>query len=251
MVTSDDTQLRTFIAQGLVSEVLHAVKSGKEATVYCCRASSNAEYPLVAAKVYRQHRLFRNDSVYQDGRVIRDRRTRRAVARKSRFGRQAHDLLWAQREYEVLCRLHAVGADVPRPIAGPISANRDVTLARNAILMEFLGDENGPAQPLNRARLSNDEAHEIFARLIGNVELLLAQDLIHADLSPFNVLIWQKRPIVIDFPQAIDPIDNPNATFLLLRDMENLCSYFARYGIEADAHGMALDLWERFVHGNL
>ena len=117
--------------------------------------------------------------------------------------------------------------------------------------MEFLGDENGPAQPLNRARLSNDEAHEIFARLIGNVELLLAQDLIHADLSPFNVLIWQERPIVIDFPQAIDPIDNPNATFLLLRDMENLCSYFARYGIEADAHGMALDLWERFVHGNL
>src|SRR5262245_49212255 len=73
--------LEPFFRQKWISEVLHTVKSGKEATVYCCRAHPDTEMDLFAAKVYRSRddRSFKNDAVYQEGRMILDRRLRRAV----------------------------------------------------------------------------------------------------------------------------------------------------------------------------
>src|SRR2546430_17425234 len=73
--------LDDFFAQGLITNVLYEVKSGKEATVYCCEAHPSTGVELLAAKFYRarQHRNFKNDSVYQEGRAILDKRVRRAV----------------------------------------------------------------------------------------------------------------------------------------------------------------------------
>jgi len=116
---SSDTisALDTFSDDGWIAEVLYEVKSGKEATVYCCRADSSKGGSLVAAKVYRarQNRLFKNDAVYQEGREIRDRRMRRAFTRKTSFGREVQASAWTGHEFQTLSLLHAAGAAGARP----------------------------------------------------------------------------------------------------------------------------------------
>ena len=96
--------LDSFFADGLITEVLYRVKRGKEATVYCCRAHPSTGADLLAAKVYRprNQRSFKNDAIYQEGRVITNGQIRRAVKNKSRFGRQMQFGLWVNHESEVL-----------------------------------------------------------------------------------------------------------------------------------------------------
>jgi RIO kinase 1 len=84
-----------------------------------------------------------------------------------------------------------------------------------------------------------------------NIAVWLAHDRVHGDLSPFNILYTEGRLVVIDFPQAVDPRMAPAARRLLERDVANVCKYFTRHGIEADAAGIARDLWERFTYGAL
>jgi len=74
---------------------------------------------------------------------------------------------------------------------------------------------------------------------------------VHADLSAYNVLYWQGRARIIDFPQAIDPRFNSNALSLLTRDIENICRYMSRYGVEHDARRIANQLWWRFKKAEL
>ncbi|TMF49857.1 MAG: hypothetical protein E6I32_05175 [Chloroflexi bacterium] len=232
-----------FFTEGLITEVLHVVKSGKEATVYCCRAHPSTGEELLAAKVYRSrnHRGFKNDSIYQEGRRILDGHVRRAVQNKSRFGREAQFGIWIDYEFAALNALSKVGADIPRPMAR----------SESAILMEYLGDHRGPASALQNVELSHNEVYPLFEQLMRNIELCLANNYIHADLSAYNVLYWQGQVRIIDFPQAIDPRFNPNALDLLTRDIENICHYIARYGLERDGQRIARRLWQRFKNAEL
>ena len=91
----------------------------------------------------------------------------------------------------------------------------------------------------------------MFENLMREIELWLTCDIVHADLSAYNVVYWQGRPMVIDFPQAVDPRFNSHALDLLVRDITNICTYFKRYGIEADGTQIAFDLWERYKRGDL
>ncbi len=141
----------------------------------------------------------------------------------------------------MLGTLHADGADVPVP------------LARNnrAIVMEMVGDERGPAPRLHDAEVGPDEAETILARLLDTVESMLDRHVVHGDLSPYNVLLWRGRPVVIDFPQAVDPRLNPAALSLLARDVEHLCDWARRRGIDANSTAITADLWARFTAGEL
>ncbi len=234
-----DPTLEAFYDDGLITDVLQRLKSGKEATLYCCRAHPSAGTELLAAKVYRPlaRRSFRNDAIYQEGRFIGDARLRRAYEKKTLTGRNVQFGGWVEREFEALCILYDAGADVPAPVAqsGP------------ALLMEYLGDEHTSAPMLKHVHLGANEASAVFRAIMRNVELFLACDLVHADLSAFNVLYWDGKVKIIDFPQAVDAFDNPSARSLLARDIRNVCRYFARYGVDADPSRLADDLWERFL----
>jgi RIO kinase 1 len=235
--------LDSFIADGLIREVLYTVKSGKEATVYCCEASPSTGLDLIAAKVYRSRnrRGFKNDAIYQEGRVILEGHVRRAVQNKTRFGREAQFAMWVNYEYEALKALYKAGADIPRPLARSDSS----------ILMEYQGDREQAAPSLQSVDLKRDEVYPIFAKIMDNIQLCLANNYVHADLSAYNVLYWQGRVTIIDFPQAIDPRFNPNALALLTRDVENICRYMARYGLQRDAQRLADRLWQRFKNAEL
>jgi RIO kinase 1 len=194
-------------------------------------------------KVYRSrdHRSFKNDQVYKAGRVILNGHDRRAVAKKSRYGREFEEGWWTSREWEVLEALHQIGADVPRPVAA----------AEGAILMGYIGDEETSAPQLRHVSLTPREAGEAFDRLLWNIELCLRHNLIHADLSPFNILWWEGRATIIDVPQAVDPRSNPNASHLLARDVENVCRHFERYGVRKDADAITRGLWSGFLFADL
>jgi RIO kinase 1 len=227
----------------LVSSVVRMIGDGKEATVYCCRGGPRVDFPLAAAKVYRARsfRAFSDESTYRAGEVIRDQRAARAMRNKSRAGRRMHHGSWVSREWETLCLLRDAGADVPTPYA----------CTSDAILMEYFGDSDDPAPLLLRAKLSEREARRVFRRLLDNVEVLLACDRVHGDLSAYNILWTAEGVRLIDFPQAVDARVNPNARDLLGRDVANLSRHFARYGVSADARAIARDLWSRYARGEL
>jgi RIO kinase 1 len=232
--------LEPFLADGLIEAVLYPIKSGKEATVYCCRAGRGLGSEFVAAKVYKPKafRSFRDDSVYREGRVILDARARRAVAKRTDFGQKVQSAMWTGHEWDVLSMLHAAGADVPTPIAR----------SEGGILLEFVGDGDVAAPVLKGVTLAPPEAETLFDRLLDNVQLWLAYNIVHGDLSAYNVLYQAGDPVVIDFPQACDPRFNTNAFRLLVRDIENLARYFGRFGVARDAFELAdryWSVWER------
>lgn len=238
--------LSGFFDEGWISEILFEVKSGKEATVYCCRAGARAkDHALVAAKVYRpiESRRFKNDAVYQTGRMhlARNGRVKRAADAKSAFGRKVQYATWLDNEWQTMHVLHESGADVPAPLAR----------GERAILMTYVGNETGPAPKLADAEVTRDAAGCIADRLLWNIDLMLRLDCVHGDLSPFNVLHWQDRAVIIDFPQAIDPRLNPAANSLLSRDVENICRWAAKHGVTRDAGDFTRRLWSRFVIGEI
>jgi len=96
-----------------------------------------------------------------------------------------------------------------------------------------------------------DEARRLLHTLMREVELWLAHNVVHGDLSPYNILWWRGSATVIDFPQAVDPRVNANAQALLSRDIENVCRYVARHGVRADHHRIADNLWRRFLRAEL
>jgi len=93
-------------------------------------------------------------------------------------------------------------------------------------------------------KLSLRESQRLFERVIGNVELMLANQRIHGDLSAFNLLYWDGRITLIDFPQSIDPSINRNAFHIFQRDLNRICEYFARQGVKSNPRRLASDMWK-------
>ena len=95
------------------------------------------------------------------------------------------------------------------------------------------------------------QARAVFDRVLGYVELWLAHNVVHGDLSAYNILYWQGQAKIINFPQAVDPRFNSNAFTLLTRDLENVCHAFERYGLVYDGKRIAARLWHKFRNAQL
>jgi RIO kinase 1 len=243
------SSLRTFYDQALISDVLAQVKGGKEASVYCCEGDPTTGVALLAAKVYRprKFRNLRNDKMYREGREIltasgrpakkTDHRIMRAIGKKTAFGVQVQHTSWLMHEYKAMERLHQAGAAVPQPIAA----------SENAILMSYYGDERMAAPTLNHIHLEPGEAEPLFRQVLQNVELMLQHDLIHGDLSAYNILYWAGEITLIDFPQVTNMHTNSHAYSILQRDVKRTCEYFAQQGVRCDPDAIVDELWDRYA----
>ncbi|MGE5249643.1 MAG: RIO1 family regulatory kinase/ATPase [Bacteroidota bacterium] len=235
--------LNEFYEEGWIVDVLRRVKGGKEASVYQCRSGAAIGGDLAAAKVYRPRsmRNLRNDGLYREGRAyfdgdghdIKKDKTLKAITKKTQYGRELQHQSWIAHEFLFMQDLHAAGADVPEPY----------TMANNAILMEFVGDANACAPALNEVGLPRSEARPLFDRVLSNLDLLLAHERIHGDLSAYNVLYWKGGITMIDFPQVISPLVNKHAYRIFSRDVKRICDYFASQGVRSDPTRLAEDLW--------
>ncbi len=217
--------------------------------MFVCRAHPETGFSLLAAKVYRprHERGFRSEAPYLEGRSslrsgrARERSATRAIERRSRAGKALLSESWVRREYEVLRRLQRAGVRVPHPVA----------CTEQAVLMQYLGDEQEAAPRLLAEALAFPAASRFRAELLDAVERLLRSGLIHGDLSPYNVLVFEGRPWIIDLPQAVDAAVHPDGRALLRRDVTNLTRHFARYGIADDGLECADALWSAYERGAL
>jgi RIO kinase 1 len=233
-----------FLAEGLIIDVVRIVKTGKEASVHLCLANrSTTGEDLLALKVYHplDRRDFRDESIYRDGEWIEERRIRAALEKKTRFGREVQGGLWVSREWETLRELSASGAPVPRPVAS----------TGDAILMSFVGDHERAAPQLRSCKLDPVEAQDLFEQVLRAIERLLYGNVIHCDLSAYNVLVWEGRATIIDLPQAVDPRKNRHAPALLERDVQRICDHFARFGVRSAPAELAGDLWTSWQFADL
>ena len=233
--------LTPLLTDGIIDEVVSRLKSGKEADIYLVRRAGE----LLAAKVYkdRQARSFKNNAAYKEGRSVRNTRTQRAMHKGSRFGRDADEQAWKTKESEALHTLFAAGVRVPKP---------DL-LYEGVLLMELVVDaEKRPAPRLVDADISPDQAVELYADLRQQVVSLLRSDLIHGDLSPYNVLMAWNGPTLIDFPQVIGAAHNSQAERFFQRDLEALRQFLASKAPALQARaGDAREIWRAYVRREL
>jgi RIO kinase 1 len=214
------------------------VKTGKEADVHLVERvdPTTGTSCLLAAKRYRssQHRMFHRDAGYLEGRSVRRSRENRAMATRTSFGRELIAGQWASAEFAMLGRLWSAGVAVPYP----------VQLGYAELLIEFIGDADGTAAPrLAELRPDSDELDDLWRQCRDALATLAASGFAHGDLSAYNVLVHHNRFVMIDLPQAVDIVGNPQGAIFLQRDCENICRWFAARGQpDADADELVDEL---------
>lgn len=215
---------------------LGILKTGKEADVHLVeRAVAGGPRCLLAAKRYRtaDHRQFHRDAGYTEGRRVRRSRETRAMARRTEFGRELLAGQWSAAEFEALGRLWADGAPVPYP----------VQLLGTEVMLEFIGDASGEAAPrLASWRGTRAEAADLWDQLRDAMTLLARHGWAHGDLSAYNLLVHDGRLVMIDLPQVVDVVANPQGVEFLARDCRNVGAWFARHGVDVDVDLLIGDL---------
>ena len=201
--------LQKLISQKIIDGLESPVKIGKEANVFT--AISGEEKRIV--KIYRLESCnFNNMYSYiaTDSRFQHLKRRRRDII-----------LAWVQREYRNLLKAREAGVSVPTPY----------TYNSNIIIMEFIGDKEAALQLKDK---SPKEPGKFMRSLVKNIsDLYKKAGLVHADVSEFNILNLHEKPVLIDFAQATIK-SSPNADEYLIRDVKNICRYFAKLGLKPD-----------------
>jgi len=234
------SRLQSLVDEGLVDTVVRQLMSGKEAMAYVVRCGEHTR----CAKVYKEatRRSFRQAVDYTENRKVKNSRQARAMAKGTKFGRQAQEAAWQNAEVDALYRLAAAGVRVPTPY----------NFHDGVLLMELVTDANGDAAPrLNDVELSPDEARAHHAMLLLQVVRMLCAGVVHGDLSEFNVLLGDEGPVIIDLPQAIDAAGNNHAQRVLLRDVANLRGFFGGIAPELLQTDFGPEIWDLYQRGLL
>ncbi len=233
-------RLQSLVDEGLIDSVTRQLMSGKEAEVYVVRCGEET----LCAKVYKEatQRSFRQAVDYTENRKVKNTRQARAMAKGTRFGKQAQEAAWQSAEVDALYRLAAAGVRVPKPH----------NFHDGVLLMELVTDENGDAAPrLNDVQFTAEDARRHHTALLKEVVRMLCAGVVHGDLSEFNILLGADGPVIIDLPQAVDAAGNNHAQRMLLRDVDNLRNFFGACAPELRATQYGAEIWQLFERGLL
>ena len=99
-----------------------------------------------------------------------------------------------------------------------------MVLKKHVLVMSFLGQDGLPAPKLKEAaeRMSEAELETAYSQVVEMMSQLYSRcHLVHADLSEYNILWWEKEVWFIDVSQAVEPI-HPSGLDFLLRDCTNI-----------------------------
>ncbi|AKB79818.1 Serine/threonine-protein kinase RIO1 [Methanosarcina horonobensis HB-1 = JCM 15518] len=203
--------LYTLSNKGIIKSMGGAISTGKEANVFY----AEGEEKELAIKIYRMaSSTFKAMDAYimKDPRFTNIRNNRRDII-----------FAWTRKELQNLKRAKSAGVRVPEPIIAE----------KNILIMEFMGEEKTPYPLLKNTPLENDEAKLVYDRIVEYMRRLYKEaNLVHADLSEYNILIdpADTTPIFIDMGQSVT-LEHPNAREFLYRDVLNILRFFGRYGI--------------------
>lgn len=212
---------------GAVDTELARLQTGKEADAFLLERRLGERSHLLVAKRYRDlhHRAFRNDAAYRAGRRTGNRRDDLAMAGGSRAGMRMRGDHWARHEFRILRRLWEAWAPVPYPIS----------CTGSELLMEYVGDVDQPAPRLvDVARTDQLDLADLWQQCLDALRTMADCDVVHADLSAYNILVWQDRLVLIDFPQAAEIGLSDHDMEFLHRDVTNVATFFGRAGVHCD-----------------
>ena len=232
-------RLQPLVEEGLIDTVVRQLMSGKEAMVYVVRCGDDTR----CAKIYKEasQRSFRQAVDYTENRKVKNSRQARAMAKGTKFGRQASEAAWQSAEVDALYRLADAGVRVPTPY----------NFCDGVLLMELVTDEHGDAAPrLNDVAFTPEQARTHHASLLTEVIRMLCAGVVHGDLSEFNILLAADGPVIIDLPQAVDAAGNNHTQRMLLRDVANLRHFFGQFApglLQIDYGHEMWDLYQRGV----
>ncbi|RLE51730.1 MAG: serine protein kinase RIO [Candidatus Methanomethylicota archaeon] len=217
--------LYELINRGYIEVMFGVVNSGKEARVYWAKSASGED---VAVKIYltATAEFKRSMSLYIEGdpRFVGVKKDTRSLI-----------YAWARKEFRNLKRAYEAGVRVPKPYA----------VNKNILVMEFIGEDGVPA-PLLKDYLPSD-LESFFDKVLEYVRLLYVKArLVHADLSEYNIMVWNDQPVFIDIGQAV-LLDHPMSEQFLVRDLENLLKFFFKVGLDVPSLEEAL----KWVKGEL
>ena len=237
-------RLQALIEEGLIDTVVRQLMSGKEAEVFVVRIGNETR----CAKVYKEatNRSFRQAVDYTENRKVKNTRQARAMAKGTKFGREAQEAAWQSAEVDALYRLADAGVRVPKPF----------NFFEGVLLMELVTDANGDAAPrLNDVQFTPEDARRHHATLLVEVVRMLCAGVVHGDLSEFNILLASHDgvdgPVIIDLPQAVDAAGNNHAERMLLRDVGNLRDFFGQFAPELLATRFGPEIWSLYQRGAL
>ncbi len=201
--------IEKLISDRIIDYIDFPISTGKEGNVFLAMTPNGDS---VALKIYRiSTATFKHMTQY----ILGD-------PRFQSFHKSKRDIVyaWTSKEFKNLELLHK--HQIPAPI--PIKK------INNVLVMEFIGSQRQPAPLLKDISISNPQ--QLFDKIIGFMQtMFLKANLIHSDLSPFNILYHRNNPILIDLGQAVLK-NHPQATTFLYRDIQTIQKYFNRYKID-------------------
>ena len=228
-----------------VDTELGLLKTGKEADVFLVRRSvpETGLTSMIAAKRYRdgKHRMFHRDAGYLEGRRVRRSREMRAMNTRTAFGKELISGQWAAAEFGALSHLWQVGQE-----SGLVCVPYPVQLIGTELMLEFIGDwETGEAAPrLAQTRPGPDELADLWRQMVAALSVMARAQVAHGDLSPYNLLVHQGRLVLIDLPQIVDVVANPQGAEFIARDVRNVANWFTARGLRPDTD----DLIDRLLY---
>lgn len=210
--------LSKLFSKGIISKLDYLIAKGKEADLYIGRPGNSdivAGQELVALKFFRVNATaFSNINSY----IIGDPRFERQVGK----GRYGIITTWCRKEFGNLSIAREAGVLAPQPYA----------YSGNVLAMQFIGDKGVIAPTLRDATL--DEPETILKRILEDMERLFSYGIVHADLSEYNILVYENSPYMIDFGQAVS-VKHPRAPDFLKKDLSNMLKFFRKhYRIDYD-----------------
>eukprot|EP01029_Cantina_marsupialis_P002804 TRINITY_DN12671_c0_g1_i1.p1 TRINITY_DN12671_c0_g1~~TRINITY_DN12671_c0_g1_i1.p1 ORF type:complete len:566 (-),score=240.17 TRINITY_DN12671_c0_g1_i1:174-1871(-) len=193
--------------RGFLQEINGCLSTGKEANVY---HAINGEGQEQAVKIYKTSILHFKD---RDKYVSGEHRFKNGYSKNNP---RKMVKLWAEKEMRNLNRLHAEGLPVPKPNF----------LKNNVLVMDFIGKHSWAAPRLKDAGLEGKSMRRCYIAIVKLMHQMLQKcNLVHGDLSEYNILYYKKKPFIIDVSQSVE-MDHPGALDFLRTDCLNVNNYF-------------------------
>jgi RIO kinase 1 len=194
--------------KGVIEEFVGIISAGKEANVYFGYGENNKP---IAIKIYK---IDPQNTKWMKNYIIGDPRFKK-------IGTSTHKIIytWCKKEFKNLTQMKRNKIHVPS-----VYFSKD-----NVLVMEYIGDDNGSPAPRLKDVESFENPDEILQIVLEQIRsMYIDAHLVHGDLSEYNILFFEDKPIIIDVSQAVS-IYHYNAIAYLRRDVKNVLTFFGHF----------------------
>jgi RIO kinase 1 len=205
--------LGDFLNRKIIKSLDYPISTGKEANVF--RATTGEEYgdkgEYLAIKIYRietSNFTHMQNYITGDPRFFGIKKIKKYIV-----------YAWAQKEFKNLRICAEAGVPAPEPYI----------FKKNVLAMKFLGEEGISDSLL--VDIGSEKPEEDCNKILGYIKKLYKHNLVHADISEFNIMMHRDEPYLIDIGQGV-LLEHPKAEEFLRRDIGNVVRYFGKYGVE-------------------